>query len=64
MECHLLKIYGGVGDKKIKKIKRKKMIKFAFMLPNAPCRFVIDHESVGKIRSVSYKSERLQQALS
>lgn len=28
---------------------RKKMIKFTFMLPNVPCRFVIDHESVGKI---------------
>lgn len=29
--------------------KKKKKIKFAFKLPNAPCRSVIDHESVGKI---------------
>lgn len=29
--------------------KKKKKIKFTFKLPNAPCRSVIDHESVGKI---------------
>ena len=43
--------------------KKKKKIKFTFKLPNAPCRSVIDHESVGKIWSILYKSGNLKQAL-
>ena len=46
-----------------KKKEEEEMIKFAFKLPNAPCRSVIDHESVGKIGSILYKSGNLKQAL-
>ena len=44
-------------------LQKKKKIKFTFKLPNAPCRSVIDHESVGKIWSILYKSGNLKQAL-
>lgn len=42
---------------------QKKKFKFAFKLPNAPCKSVIDHESVEKIWSILYKSAKLKQAL-